>query len=251
MQNSIQRLHTSLQSKTIGEIIGSKSEEMIDSHMALISASSGLTIEKSLQSPKVFQLKKQLEEADLMKVVVFVIKNFCDSLNVKDNMNALQVVEAANEFVEKYTHESLEDFILCLKKGKNGEYGPIYNKIDRSVLFSFWAKYLEEKSLFLENKNLNYKGLESHTVLLGGAKIPEKYREEFSKIRENIQKIRSTPKEAKPKTSTNSLETFMAELKEWLPSSKPEERDNMKKDARNKNATYVLNAIEEFEKTIV
>lgn len=219
----------------------------MESHMALIATSTGLTIEKSLASPKFYQLKKQLSESDLLKCIIFIIKNFCDSLNVKETMNALQIVEAANEMMEKFSHESYDDFILCLKKGKNGEYGPIYNKIDRSVLFTFWNKYLEEKILFLENKNLNYKGLESHSIIGTGKNVPEKYKAHFASIRESIQKRNSIPKTIRDKNSNNSLETFMAELNEWLPTSKPEERENLKKDAQLKNARYVIEAIEKFE----
>lgn len=215
--------------------------------MALISVASGLTVENSLQGVKVFQLKKQLSEEDLMKVVIFLIKNFCDSFNLKESMNALQIVEAANEFLEKYTHDSIEDFILCLKKAKNGEYGPIYNRIDRTVIFEFWAKYLEEKSSFLEHKNLNYKGLESNELIGTGKNVPEKARQEFSKLLSNIQRSMYKTPVQKEKSQYNSMEAYLAELKAWLPSAKPEEIEHLKADAALKGARYVLEVINQFE----
>jgi hypothetical protein len=72
-QNSIVLLTTSLQSKTLSEIISRPSDQMMDSHMALISVATGLSIEKSLECVKIFKLKQQLEEADLMKIVIFII----------------------------------------------------------------------------------------------------------------------------------------------------------------------------------
>lgn len=247
MQNSINLLTTTLQSRTISEICSLQTERLMDSHMALMNISTGLSVDKCIHGVKIFQLKKQMGENDLLKTLIFIVKNFCDSLNVKDSMNPLQMVEAAGEIMERFTHESIDDFILCLKKGKNGDYGPIYNKIDKSVLFTFWAKYLEEKSWYLENNNLNYKGLETNTLIGTGKNVPEKFKDKFAAIRETIQKRNAVPKQLRDKKSTNSLEAFLAELKEWLPASKPEERENLKKDAINKNASYVLKAIEEFE----
>lgn len=214
--------------------------------MALMTFSTGLSVEKSISGAKIFSLKKQLGEEDLLKVLIFVIKNFCDSLNVKESMNPLQIVEAAGEVMEKFTHESIDDFILCLKKGKNGEYGPIYNKIDRSVLFTFWAKYLEEKSLFLENKNLNYKALESNQFLGFDQDMPEKIREQFSKMLENIQR-NSYKRKIREKTSFNSLEAFLEELKEWLPGAKSEEVEMLKKDATSKGSSAVLEMISSYQ----
>jgi hypothetical protein len=219
----------------------------MDSHMALISVATGLSIEKSLECVKIFKLKQQLEEADLMKIVIFIIKNFCDSFNLKESMNALQIVEAANEFIERYSHESLEDFILCLKKAKNGQYGPVYNRIDRTIIFEFWMKYLIEKSSFLENKSLNYKSLESNQLLGTGANVPENAKKAFSKLLTNIQRSMYKPSIQKQKSSYNSVDEYLTELKAWLPTAKKEDIEFLKKDASLKNARYVLEVIEKFE----
>lgn len=219
---------------------------MMETHLVLMNTSAGLTFEKSLQGDKIFQVKKAIGPGDLLKVIIFLIKNLCDSLNIKENMNALQILETANEIMEKFTHESLDDLILCFKKAKNGEYGIIYNRMDRAVLLAFWAKYLDEKSRFLEDKNLNYRGLEGQTFVGDGSNIPQKVKEGFSEVLNNIRSGYKYPK--KDKNPFNSMNEFLSDLKEWLPTAKPEEIEKIKNDALTKNATAVIAEIEAFQK---
>jgi hypothetical protein len=124
-------------------------------------------------SPKVFQVKQTLGEADLTKLVIVILKNFCDAMNVKESMNALQIIDTANAFIDKYTHSSVDDLIVCLKNAKAGKYGKIYNRLDQQVIFDFLTQYEQEKVNHLENKQLDYKAQEASNVNALIAALPE------------------------------------------------------------------------------
>jgi len=66
-----------------------------------------------------------------------------------DNIKLQILVE---DLVDKYRHDSIEDIRECLKKGRRGNYGPNYGKLNMIVISDWMARHLEEKYHALENK---------------------------------------------------------------------------------------------------
>jgi hypothetical protein len=82
-----------------------------------------------------------------------VLAQFNAQLNVStERMNAVALYEAALMLAE-YSHERVEDVIMCLKLVKEGKFGKIYNRIDLPVLMGWWKEYLEYK---FKEKELDY-----------------------------------------------------------------------------------------------
>ena len=170
------QLMNGLKENSINNIIKVENENL---HFLLMEIASNTSIEKAISSPKIFQLKKKLSEPILLKLIVFIIKNFCLSFNIKENMNNIQIIEAANTYLETYTHSSIKDLILCLKKAKSGSYGKVYHRLDQSILFDFIQQFEEEKAIFQEQKRLDEKTKEASNVLDLLNHLPKPVKEKY------------------------------------------------------------------------
>lgn len=112
---------------------------------------------------------KKIEGMEL-KLEMFLaaeIKKLVDMVNVNDNLNIqqYQIPIIAQQFIENYPVESLEDFVLCFKRGAAGFYGTIY-RLDVATLSDWMEKYLQEKYTYVEAKvkEEQAKGLEENSV---------------------------------------------------------------------------------------
>lgn len=122
----------------------------------------------------------------LLKMIIAVLAQFNASLNVTtDRMSAIDLYEAAKMFTS-YTHDRIEDIILCLKKAKAAEYGKIYNRIDLPVIMEWWRKYLDDKALALEHIYRSQKGTdcrtETDTILIQQQRRLETDRQRIERI---------------------------------------------------------------------
>lgn len=140
--------------------------------LLLVEISVDVTIEKALEAPKIFQLKRSLGEKDLLKLICFILKAFSDSLKVKNGLTIPDIIETANLIIEKYTHESVKDVILAFKetklKGKK-----FYQTLSTITVFETLNEYFVLKSKYLENKHLNYRQAEANNQTLWLKKMPD------------------------------------------------------------------------------
>jgi hypothetical protein len=114
----------------------------------------GMNAKELLDRPPLAMLKK-IEGMDL-KLEMFLaaeIKKLVDMVNVNENLNIqqYQIPIIAQQFIENYPVESLEDFVLCFKRGAAGFYGVIY-RLDVATLSDWMEKYLQEKYTYVEAK---------------------------------------------------------------------------------------------------
>lgn len=81
-------------------------------------------------------------------------------INVNQNLHDGQIKIIVEDLLDKYPNESLEDFILCFKKARHGEFGIIYH-VHSAVVFGWMDLYLEQKyqvierNLMLEKENFH------------------------------------------------------------------------------------------------
>jgi len=62
------------------------------------------------------------------------------------------IVEMVEDAIEVYGYESMEDISLCLRNGRQGKYGTIYNKFNFIVFREWMTKHLEEKAILRERE---------------------------------------------------------------------------------------------------
>lgn len=71
------------------------------------------------------------------------------SLNLKWNITDAQIKTIVEDIMDKFPNESIEDFMMCFKKARQGEYGELF-RLDSAVVFVWIQRYLDEKYEALE-----------------------------------------------------------------------------------------------------
>ena len=114
--------------------------------------------EKSLTVQKIVNQCMPISEvcrysgmAEIKKAVDIQLTKLVAGLNLKWNLSDNQIAQIVEDLIEKYPHETLEDFVLVLKKARMGEFGELF-RLDGPVIFSWMETYLEEKYAVIENK---------------------------------------------------------------------------------------------------
>lgn len=72
------------------------------------------------------------------------------SLNLKWNVNDSQIRDIVQDLIEEFPHESIEDFVLCFKKARKGQYGELI-RLDSPIIFIWMREYLVEKYQVVED----------------------------------------------------------------------------------------------------
>lgn len=132
------------QSKTLQAIKAGKFDQ--------IAATVGNRVGDLLDRPGIVMLKKLVDPTLIEMFLAAEIQKLVDTVNVAPNQNIqqYQIPVIAATFVEMYPVESLEDFVLCFRRGGAGFYGVIYNRLDAAVLNEWMKKYLDEKYQIIE-----------------------------------------------------------------------------------------------------
>jgi hypothetical protein len=105
-----------------------------------------------LDRPNIAMLTNGLGDSTVVEMFLSrQLQRLADSVNIDARLNLQphQIPAIAEELVKKYPVETLEDFVLCFKRGAFGYYGSIY-RIDAAVLCEWMAAYLEEKYALIE-----------------------------------------------------------------------------------------------------
>lgn len=116
-------------------------------------SSVGYSAKELIEKPAIamLQLAGLSERSEIFLAVQ--IEELVGMVNINGNLNIqnYQIPIIAAQLIEKFPVESLEDFVLCFKRGGAGFYGTIY-KLDASVLCEWMTAYLDEKYTFVEGK---------------------------------------------------------------------------------------------------
>ncbi len=97
----------------------------------------------------------------LIAGIEFYLIQLSAQVNVDERLNIQghQVPVIAETLYTQFKNESLEDFILCFKKGGAGFYGQIF-RLDGAVLVDWMQKHLDEKYSMIEYRIQKEKDVE-------------------------------------------------------------------------------------------
>jgi hypothetical protein len=114
---------------------------------------SRLTLRDTFKGMSIHEMIKfhGAKRSEIMAIVDLQLVRFLKSINVTNTLTDFQQQELVMHLVENYPHETLNDFVLMFKRVRHGYYGPIYNRIDITVISEYMSKYLEAKAYEREN----------------------------------------------------------------------------------------------------
>ncbi|MGY3091103.1 hypothetical protein ACVWYF_004167 [Hymenobacter sp. UYAg731] len=227
--------------------VGSELREM------LADMSVGLNMAMAAQSPKLYQVRRQLGEGTVIKLLVVILKAFVDSLKVPSKPDAADIIEIADALAQKYTHDSLKDVVLALKEARtNGT--KFYQAVDASVIHRVINEYFDRKAQWTENWHRDF---QAHTASaqsvavkqLGdtSAKMLENVAQQIPSDHPNAEGLRQkltitngkarrgliTPEQAQQQRADLRKVTTRKARPDWKPS--PEAQRQMERKHENEN----------------
>lgn len=130
------------------------------------------TIQKDINSiddvlfmPKIKEMIDEFGEADVQKFLVLIAIDFCNAIQVKNNMLPTHFLEVADFIIHHHSYESVYDVLLALKiakqKGRN-----FYNLISFPVFADIFNEYFQNKISYLEHGHESLKGSNGSFVTL-------------------------------------------------------------------------------------
>jgi hypothetical protein len=103
-----------------------------------------------MDSTPICVLKREVDLREIQKAIEFELIKVVGMLNVANNMKPHQVSFTAQTIIENYPAESIEDIILCLKRGAMGYYGSTFHQFDTSIVLGWLGEHIDEKCNYLE-----------------------------------------------------------------------------------------------------
>lgn len=116
-----------------------KADGSVDTQQAMVvlKAEASMTVEKAWSSENRIATLKRQNEKTVFDALNNMIAATNLSLNVQSKTTSYQALEIIYLILNDYANLTLEDVLLCFKRGKSGMYGPTYNRLDFEII-SWW-----------------------------------------------------------------------------------------------------------------
>jgi hypothetical protein len=107
---------------------------------------SELTLSKVIAEAKpICVVKQEVGTGNIALVLDWHLSTLARMMNVKHNLDSTQIRIIVNDLIEMFPGESIEDFILCFKKLRQGYYGQSYHLLNESNIIGAFKMHLDEK----------------------------------------------------------------------------------------------------------
>jgi len=114
----------------------------------------GVSIKSILDRPPICMLMKVTGELPPELFLARQLHALANMVNVdaRLNLQPQQIPTIAGVLMQEFPAESLEDFVLCFRRGSIGVYGQIF-RLDAGILCEWMRKYLDEKYTHVERQH--------------------------------------------------------------------------------------------------
>lgn len=115
----------------------------------------GLTVKKIIKTAvPISELSRVTGTRQIAIALDIQLTRLVANLNLKWSVNDSQIKTIVEDIIDKFPNETIEDFVLCFKRARQGEYGELV-RLDSAIVFSWIARYLDDKYQVLEDELRN------------------------------------------------------------------------------------------------
>ena len=170
-------------------------DDNADKTLEIAEIESGLTIVKCLESPLISEVKKSIPIKSLLRSVREIILNSARTFKFSENMDLGQATILANDILDYFQHESLEDIVQMFKMARKGELGSGKGRLDHDVVFNIFIPAYFNKKIEAREKQLTK---EKESYLKSGGEMSDFARQKFQELSEMLSANRVLHDEPKP-----------------------------------------------------
>lgn len=119
----------------------------------MIELEKGLSLRKAVKDgiPMSEMIVLGVEPKRIKQALDLQIMRLSKLMNVKNNLNDMQVKQMVEDIMERYPHETLEDWLLVFKRGRSGGFGETYQQLDQAMIFKWMEIHLTDKAMEIES----------------------------------------------------------------------------------------------------
>ncbi len=114
-----------------------------------------INVQHGIEGLVINEMNNSISEENLIRSVMQLLIRLMDSVNCKQ-LSGDAIILLSSDILEKMKYESLEDIVLMLKMGRQGDFGKNYQSIDSTLICGEWfPAYMDKKSEAIEINHKN------------------------------------------------------------------------------------------------